>query len=185
MKRAIAILAVATLPLLVAACAPAPTRGATHPATTVPAATAASEAGLSVPLFTPRSALHSSAQPNAGDWPLLAARGVRTVINLRTEGEMQGRAEAAEVHAAGMAYRELPIDGAEGITAENARKLAALLRDADGEVLVHCASANRSGGLLALMAAQVEGMDPEQALAFGRAAGMRGTEARVRQLLGK
>ena len=50
-------------------------------------------------------------------------------------------------------------------------------------VLVHCASANRAGGLLALMAASEEGMDKEAALEFGRDAGMKSTEARVREVL--
>ena len=50
-------------------------------------------------------------------------------------------------------------------------------------MLVHCASGNRVGGLLALMQARSGGMTTEQALEFGRKAGMVGTEARVRELL--
>ena len=57
----------------------------------------------------------------------MAATGVRTVINLRTPAEMAGRDEPAEVQAAGMAYRELPIAGMESVTAANAAALAALI----------------------------------------------------------
>ena len=50
-------------------------------------------------------------------------------------------------------------------------------------MLVHCASGNRVGALIALSAAD-EGVPVEEALARGRAAGMTSTEARVRELLG-
>ncbi|RZL90617.1 MAG: hypothetical protein EOP73_29195 [Variovorax sp.] len=70
-----------------------------------------------------------------------------------------------------------PIDDA------NANALRAALQAADGPVLVHCASGNRVGGLLALMQARSGEMTTEQALEFGRSAGMTGTEARVRELL--
>jgi len=49
---------------------------------------------------------------------------------------------------------------------------------------VHCASGNRVGGLLALEQADFDGMAPQAALDLGRAAGMTGTEPRVRQMLG-
>lgn len=139
--------------------------------------------GLSIPLHSPRAGLYSAGQPVADDWPLLAERGIGTVINLRSAGEMGGRDDVAEVRAAGMRYLELPVADAGAITMENASLLAAMLDNAEGDVLVHCASANRSGGLLALMAAQEEGMAKADALEFGRQAGMRGTEARVREVL--
>ena len=80
-------------------------------------------------------------------------------------------------------YISIPVAGAEGIDAAKASQLHAVLAAADGPVLVHCASGNRVGGLLALMQARSGAMTPEQALDFGRKAGMVSTEARVRQLL--
>ena len=82
-----------------------------------------------------------------------------------------------------MAYRHIPVDGAAGLTLEKARQLRELLADANGTVLVHCASGNRAGALIALAAADA-GATPEEALAQGRAAGMTGTEARGRELIG-
>lgn len=70
-----------------------------------------------------------------------------------------------------------------GIDDANAQRLRTALEAANGPVLVHCASGNRVGGLLALMQARSGGMTTEQALEFGRKAGMVGTEARVRELL--
>ncbi len=139
--------------------------------------------GLSIPLFAPIADVDTAGQPAAGDWTLLAAHGIQTVVDLRAPQELVGRDEAAEVAAAGLEYRRLPIAGAGDLTLENADALAAILKASDGPVLVHCASANRAGGLLALMARQ-QGMAPEQALALGRKAGMRSTEQRVRQVMG-
>lgn len=142
---------------------------------------AAATAGIE--LREPRPGLYTAGQPAAGDWQAIAARGVTTVVNLRTASEMQGRDEASEVRAAGMRYVEMPVAGADGITDANARLLRDALAGANGPVLVHCASANRAGGLLALSEARYGGAAPEQAIALGRAAGMASTEARVKALL--
>ena len=139
---------------------------------------------LSLTLLAPRPNLYSAGQPAESDWRGIAARGVTTVVNLRPVDEMQGRDEASEVRAAGMGYIEIPVADGASITPENARKLGEAISSANGApVLVHCASANRAGGLLALMAATQEGMDDAAALEFGRKAGMKSTEARVRELL--
>lgn len=144
-------------------------------------APAAAVAGIE--LRAPRPGLYTAGQPAAGDWQAIAARGVTTVVNLRTASEMQGRDEAAEVRAAGMRYIQIPVAGADGITDANARLLRDALAAAKGPVLVHCASANRAGGLLALSEASYGGAAPEQAIALGRKAGMASTEARVKALL--
>lgn len=150
------------------------------PAVAVPAPTAL-PSGLAV--NTPRPGLHTAGQPAPGDWQALAAAGVRTVVNLRTPAELKDRREADEVAAAGLRYVEIPVDGPAAITPENARRLHEALAGGEGATLVHCASGNRVGGLLALMSAQ-EGATPNAALAFGRAAGMKSSEARVREVLG-
>lgn len=133
-------------------------------------------------LLSPRPGLYTGGQPGAEDWSALAAAGVRTVVNLRPADELQGRDARAEVEAAGLRYVEIPVAGAGGIEADKAAQLSALLSGADGQVLVHCASGNRVGGLLAVAMAQ-SGMDPEQAIAFGRSAGMKSTEARAREVI--
>ena len=130
----------------------------------------------------PRTALLTGGQPGAQAWSRMGAAGVRTIINLRTDAELAGRDEAGEVAAAGMTYRQLPVAGASDITAANALELWRLIDQADGTVLVHCASGNRVGALLALGAAQ-HGMDTEAAIAFGKAAGLGSAEARVRAVL--
>ena len=131
-----------------------------------------------------RAGLYVSGQPAASDWTAIAAKNIGTVINLRPVDEMAGRDEAAEVASAGMHYVTIPVANAAAITPDAARKLEQALHDANGAVLLHCASGNRAGGLLAVTLAQQEGMSAEQAAEVGRRAGMKSTEARVRQLIG-
>ncbi|MFC3550859.1 beta-lactamase hydrolase domain-containing protein [Lysobacter cavernae] len=136
-------------------------------------------------LRQPRAALLTAGQPPARAWKALAADGVTTVINLRPTDEMGGRDEAAEVAAAGLRYHALPVAGAGDITTDNARGLWTLIAQAQahGKVLVHCASGNRVGALLAIAAAGEGGVSAEQALQFGRAAGLAGLEPLVREQL--
>lgn len=132
----------------------------------------------------PRPGLLTGGQPARTDWAALKAQGVAMVVNLRPDREMAGRNEAAEVAAAGMAYVGIPVDGADGIDADNARRLWTLLKASDAPVFVHCASGNRAGALLALGAAQSGGMAPEAALEFGRKAGLGSLEPVVRERMG-
>ena len=173
-NRHLFVLPIALLLGTLAACQSVPANVAS------PASTAEVRA---IELREPRAGLYTAGQPAAGEWPAIAARGVATVVNLRTAEEMGGRDEASEVQAAGMRYVSIPIGGAEGITDANARLLREALAEASGGVLVHCSSGNRAGGLLALLEARAGTMTPEQALAFGRAAGMAGSESRVKALL--
>ena len=128
--------------------------------------------------------LYTAGQPAPGDWDAIAARGISTVINLRTTEELAGRDEAAEVRATGLRYLEIPVAGADGITVDNARLLHEALAPGHGRVLVHCASGNRAGALLALEQAQFHGVPVDAALALARKAGMTSTEPRLREALG-
>jgi uncharacterized protein (TIGR01244 family) len=165
------------------ACASAPD-GAASASTLVSAVERQAVAGPDIAgLRQPRPGLYTGGQPAADTWAAMAAAGVGTVINLRPDAELAGRDEAAEVRAAGMAYHQIPVAGADGITAENADRLWALLKDAKGPVVVHCASGNRVGGLLAIAAARHGALQPEGALALGREAGMASTEAKAKAVL--
>lgn len=123
-------------------------------------------------LAQPRPGLHTGGQPTLQQVDALAAQGVRTVIDLRGDDEARGYDEAAELQRRGIAYKRLPIRGADDLTADNAVALKALLDESGGGVLLHCASGNRVGALLALMAQQEEGATPQQALELGKRAGL-------------
>ena len=115
----------------------------------------------------------------------LQAEGVRTVIDLRAPQEDRGYDQAAEVRRLGMDYIAQPIAGKDDITPANAAALHALRKERDGDVLLHCASGNRVGALLALAAVQVDGASPEAALTLGRAAGLKSLEPVVMERLAK
>lgn len=157
--------------------------GCASPGPGTPAPVAAATASQAeTPLRAVAANLYSSGQPAPSQWPAIRARGVSTVINLRPAGEMGDRDEAAEVAAAGMAYRQLDVAGPEDITHASAAQVQAWIDEAPGPVLVHCASGNRAGALLALIGAR-NGMAPEDAIQLGRRAGMTSMEAPVRQAL--
>ena len=83
----------------------------------------------------------------------------------------------------GLQYVHLPINGAGDITLENAQKLADVMRESARPVLVHCASGNRIGALVALQAGVVDGLGLEAALEKGRGSGLTRMEPLVRALI--
>ena len=127
--------------------------------------------------------LVSAGQPECRHWRTLAAMGVRSVVNLRPATEQAGRDEAAEVAAAGMHYAWLPIADGGDLGRAAAAALDRELRRMPEPILVHCASGNRVGALIALREAWHSQAPVEQAIQRGQAAGLAGLEPRVRQLL--
>jgi uncharacterized protein (TIGR01244 family) len=122
---------------------------------------------------------HSSGQPSVEAIARLKSAGITTVIDLRPDAETPDLDEKSVAEAAGLKYRSLPIASPADLTRENVKRFDQLLKDSqDEEVLVHCASGNRVGAMMALRAAWVQGKSTEEALAIGQAAGMTGmTEA--------
>ncbi len=131
---------------------------------------------------TPVDGLSAAGQPDETALRIFAENGYKTVIDIRTAGENRGLDEAAVVDKLGMKYINLPIAGPGAISFRNARLLDDLLASAEGPVLLHCASGNRVGALLALGRA-LNGADAEEALEYGREGGMTRLEGRVREIL--
>ena len=151
----------------------------------------AEEAGASALLpirnaRVPVEGVLSGGQPSPEQIEAAARAGFRTVINLRTEGEPGFEWEREAVESLGMRYVLLPVAGADGLTRENVESLDAALEQALGEgpVLLHCASGNRIGAILALRAAWLQEVDAQKALEYGRASGMTRLEGATRKLLG-
>lgn len=130
------------------------------------------------------SRFHVSAQPTAEALAKLPAAGVRTVINLRPATETPDLDEKSVVEKAGMQYRSLPVAGAAGLTKDNVATFDWLLAEAkEGKVLLHCASGNRVGAMMALRARWIQGKSAEEALSIGKGAGLKGLEPDVKALL--
>lgn len=163
-----------SLALALVGCGTAPVSAASAPAQASPATSVA-------PAAAP--ALRTGGQPTEAQLRALAAEGVRTVIDLRGENESRGMDEAAVVQGLGMTYVTIPISGAGDLTVERAKALDAALDAAEGPVLVHCASGNRVGALLALEAFHADGASAEQALRIGDEAGLSSLRPTVESLL--
>lgn len=126
--------------------------------------------------------LHPAPNLVTGGQPLQAqfeqaAGDIQTVVNLRAAGE-EGFDEGPRVEALGMSYVAIPVAGAAGVTEANARLLDSALSEG-GATLLHCASGNRVGALLALRAFYVHGASPAEALEEGRAGGLTSLEQTV------
>ncbi|MCY4264834.1 MAG: protein tyrosine phosphatase family protein [Gammaproteobacteria bacterium] len=137
-------------------------------------------------LRNPEGYQMSSGQPTASQLETAAAAGLKYVINLRTPQEDVDFDEAEVVESLGMEYFSIPVaTGGSGVTTENAASLQELLGRFNGEpVLVHCASGNRVGALMALSAFS-GGATIDKAMENGARWGMtsEGMQQRVRASL--
>lgn len=129
--------------------------------------------------------VYASGQPSPDQLAALAAQGVRTVINLRAPTEQVEFDEALEAKKLGLRYVSIPIAGPQDVSTETASRFSGELADArrGGTVLVHCASANRVGAMLALDQAITQNQSASDALAIGRAAGLTTLEPKVTEVL--
>ncbi len=98
--------------------------------------------------------------------------GFRTIIDLRPESE--GTAdEKSAVESQGLRYVSVPFTPA-SFTLADAKAVASALEDPEaGPVLLHCASANRAGGVWTVLQA-IAGKPLDEAEQEGRKFGLRG-----------
>lgn len=135
-------------------------------------------------LQTPVPGYACGGQPTAEQLEIAARSGLRRVINLRPASENAGFDEAATAKKLGLDYVVLGVATGADLNRDNVARLDTLL-GATPEVptLVHCASGNRVGALMALRAAWLQGKTTEQAVEVGRRWGLTKMEPAVRQLL--
>jgi uncharacterized protein (TIGR01244 family) len=125
-----------------------------------------------------------SGQPDAPGLESARAAGIRYVINLRPKAEEPSFDTEAAVRALGMSYLALPIAGATDFTQANIKAFDALLQRIGAEpVLIHCASGNRVGALMALRARWIEGKPVDEAMSIGTRSGLTKMSEVVRPLL--
>ena len=126
----------------------------------------------------------AAGQPDQARIAEYAEQGYTTIIDLRGEKEERGMDEPAVADEAGIRYVSLPVPSRKAVNFDTARKLDEILETADGPVVVHCASGNRVGALLALRAS-LNGASDEEALALGKANRMTRLAGHVEKLLGE
>jgi uncharacterized protein (TIGR01244 family) len=134
-------------------------------------------------LMRPQESVFTSGQPSREELQAMALAGIKHIINMRPNSEMDWD-EAEYVLSLGMSYAELPIASAADLTVSNAEALDTLLEEAQNEpVLLHCASGNRIGALIAVREAKLKNQDVEQAIDTGKQWGLTKLEPQVRELL--
>lgn len=132
----------------------------------------------------PASHRVASGRLQPGDMAALKHAGIRNVIDLTVDSETPDFDEATAMRAAGIEYHNLPIRGAQDLTRANVVQFNQLLLDAGTEpTLVHCASSNRVGAMIALRAALIHGESTEAALTEGRRWGLKSLQPAVRERL--
>jgi len=134
-------------------------------------------------LQSPSESMLVSGQPTREQLTSLARDGIKLVINLRPKAE-QDWDEKEFVESLGLNYVNLPVAGKADLNFANAEELKNLIDNAEGETLVHCASGNRVGALMAL-ARYAEGYDAATSIAYGERWGLRGLKPVVQAKLAK
>jgi len=126
-----------------------------------------------------------ASQPQPDDLRIAKETGIRTVINLRTDEELDWD-EAGTVDSLGMTYHQVPFRSPEQMTDAVLDRLRGLLSDpANRPVLLHCASANRVGAVWLAHRTADDGLAWGPALVEARLVGLRtpALEERVKEYL--
>jgi uncharacterized protein (TIGR01244 family) len=128
--------------------------------------------------------LFSAGQPSAEALASLGDLGFRTVVSLRAPEEGPA-GEAAVVEGEGLRYVNVPVTAATFSAADVDAVVKVLDDPSAAPVLLHCASSNRVGAVVAVIEAR-KGRTLEDALSAGRAAGLHSPEMEgaVRRVLG-
>ena len=119
--------------------------------------------------------LYISGQPDESSFQKLKSEGVTTIINLRTDMEMDNRDyvpfdEEAVVDSLGMEYVHIPLGGADSpYTNEALVKFADAVQEADGKVLLHCTTAHRASYMWAAYLIQFKDFSPDKAIEYAKA----------------
>ncbi|MEQ1609020.1 MAG: sulfur transferase domain-containing protein [Hyphomonadaceae bacterium] len=135
-------------------------------------------------------------QPTEAALRKLAAQGLKTIINLRRQSEMENRQEvpfdeAAVAKELGVTYVNVPLGGPDNpYTPAAVEKVAAALKDANGKVLLHCTIAWRASHMWAAYLVKEKNMSYADAVKAGEAINLNGytppgaTSAPLEGLLG-
>jgi uncharacterized protein (TIGR01244 family) len=120
--------------------------------------------------------VHFSGQPSQEGFKNYAEIGVDTVLNLRMQPEVDSLDfdQAAAIKEAGMEYEHVGIRGEP--TEEQLNKIFSVIEEnesAGNSILLQCGSSNRVGYIWSMYRATRNGLSLEEAMAEGKAAGMR------------
>lgn len=121
--------------------------------------------------------VYRGAQPGLSELRELRQMGIRTIINLRGEGELS-QAEEKEARSLGLQYFGFPLRGFNRPTREQVAQVLALIDDEKNwPAFVHCKrGADRTGTIIACYRISHDHWTAEQALDEARRYGLHWTE---------
>ncbi len=105
----------------------------------------------------------------------VSQEGVTVIVNLLPAEQQASRISFDEpvlVKSLGMRYESIPMVPSTFST-DDVDRLAVIIDESEGGVLIHCASSNRVGGLWAAYLHRHRGYELETAIELGMAAGLR------------
>lgn len=113
----------------------------------------------------------------------VAEQGIEVVISLLPSAEAKVD-EARLVTNAGMLFMHIPIANSSELTISKVQAVADALESAQGKkVLIHCASGNRVGAVMALKSAWVDNMPHSESFAVGKSYGLSSLSSQVQSLI--
>lgn len=115
--------------------------------------------------------LYLAGQPQDISWDHIKELGVKSIINLRGETEMDFSAEIKKVGELGLEYFQFPIMENGQLIAQNCTRLSEMINDTDPQ-FIHCGSANRVGGWLITYLTKYRNMDFESAVEIAQENGL-------------
>ena len=112
-------------------------------------------------------------QPSAEDFAIAKMRGIKTVITLRRDGELDWD-EAAVVRKLGLGHHQIAFGGPDSLSDDVFDSALHVMADASrGPVLLHCKSANRVGAIWLAHRIINDGIAVEAAIKEARTVGLR------------
>ena len=115
--------------------------------------------------------LFMSGQPEKDDLEVIAKKGVKRIISLRQDGEVDWD-EAAAAKDAGMQFIPVPFRSPDSLNDEVFDKVRSLLAK-DEPTLLHCGSANRVGAVWLTYRVLDQGIPLKEALQEAKKVGLR------------
>jgi len=118
--------------------------------------------------------LYIAGQPKKKGLDKLKSLGVTTVVNLRTDREMDNRNivpydEASYIDSLGMKYVHIPLGGKDNpYTPEALTKFNDAIDQSEGKVLLHCTVAWRASHLWVSYLVKYKGVDIDKAIKLGK-----------------
>ena len=126
--------------------------------------------------------LFLAGQPTQGDIPIIKEKGIKRVVTLREEGEVEWN-ERAAFEDAGLEFVQVPFRSPDSLTDDVFLRVRKLLQKSNkGSILLHCGSANRVGAVWLTYRVLDENVPLARAVEEAKKVGLRSEEYKSKAL---